>query len=482
MLALRLTHSARPAVQLRRLLVAAASAGTGFLLLSTLGYALGHPWASTASLLRLGWCAVPLAATAHLATAVARTDPGTRPRPGLAAIGLGPARLMAVSATTTALSSVLGSLLALLVFLHLRGDLTGLPFDGVRWEFLAPDLPLPLPGALTLLSLTPLTCSLAVAVMLRPRDTLLATRAATRTLGRVGRQAAKAAGGAGGRARSAPRPGGDGHPGSSPTPGGAGGPADAAGGPGGTPHGGTDPSHPVAVNGSRPAEGEALPASGPRPTEADAPLNGAAPRPAPPRPNPTALPWGAALLAAGLAVEAYTGGGATAAGLRLPGGLHGPGAVLLGWTLTALGLALAGPGLTHLCGRLLQSAHPGAVRLLAGRGLMEEATRIGRPVGVLCAVASGAYALAALGADSATAGPLTVLGGLVVAGCALATLGTAAVEARQARAGTTAALLRLGAPATALRGAAALRAGALLAVFVPLTVLVAELACVPLAG
>ncbi|MFJ4483920.1 hypothetical protein ACIP3D_16385 [Streptomyces longwoodensis] len=463
MLALRLTHSARPAVQLRRLLVAAASAGTGFLLLSTLGYALGHPWASTASLLRLGWCAVPLAATAHLATAVARTDPGTRPRPGLAAIGLGPARLMAVSATTTALSSVLGSLLALLVFLHLRGDLTGLPFDGVRWEFLAPDRPLPLPGALTLLSLTPLTCSLAVAVMLRPRDTLLATRAATRTLGRVGRQAAQAAGGAGGH-------------------------ADAAGRPGETPDGaaGTDPSHPVAVNGSRPAEGDALPAtgtgSGPGPTEAGVALNGAAPRPAPPRPNPTALPWGAALLAAGLAVEAYTGGKATAAGLRLPGGLHGPGAVLLGWTLTVLGLALAGPGLTHLCGRLLQSAHPGAVRLLAGRGLMEEATRIGRPVGVLCAVASGAYALAALGADSATAGPLTVLGGLVVAGSALATLGTAAVEARQARAGTTAALLRLGAPATALRGAAALRAGALLAVFVPLTLLVAELASVPLAG
>ncbi|MEU5113284.1 hypothetical protein AB0G64_17475 [Streptomyces longwoodensis] len=467
MLALRLTHSARPAVQLRRLLVAAASAGTGFLLLSTLGYALGHPWASTASLLRLAWCAVPLAATAHLATAVARTDPGTRPRPGLAAIGLGPARLMAVSATTTALSSVLGSLLALLVFLHLRGDLTGLPFDGVRWEFLAPDQSLPLPGALTLLSLTPLTCSIAVALMLRPRDTRLATRAATRTLGRVGRQAAKAAGGRG----SAPERGGDGHPGGSPTPGGAGGHADAppapdaGGGQGDAAHGtaGADRPHPVAVNGSRPAEGDALPATGPGP-------------------NPTALPWGAALLAAGLAVEAYTGGAATAAGLRLPGGLHGPGATLLGWALTALGLALAGPGLTHLCGRLLQSAQPGAVRLLAGRGLMEEATRIGRPVGVLCAVASGGYAMDTLGTDSAGAGPLTVLGGLVVAGCALATLGTAAVEARQARAETTAALLRLGAPATALRGAAALRAGALLAVFAPLTVLVAELASLPLAG
>ncbi len=37
---------------------------------------------------------------------------------------------MAVSATTTALSCTLGSMLALLVFLHLRGDLTGMPFDG----------------------------------------------------------------------------------------------------------------------------------------------------------------------------------------------------------------------------------------------------------------------------------------------------------------------------------------------------------------
>jgi hypothetical protein len=57
---------------------------------------------------------------------------------------------------------------------------------------------------------------------------------------------------------------------------------------------------------------------------------------------------------------------------------------------------------------------------------------------------------------------------------------TAAVEAKHARADTTAALLRLGAPTTVLRGAALLRAGALLAVFVPLTWVVAELAALPL--
>lgn len=144
MLALRLTRGARPAVQVRRLLVALASAGTGFLLLCTLGHAISHPEDSSGAVLRLAWCLTPLAATVHFALAVARTDPGTRPRPGLAAIGLGPARLMAVTAATTALSCTLGSMLALLFFLHLRGDLTGMPFDGAAADFLAADAPLPL--------------------------------------------------------------------------------------------------------------------------------------------------------------------------------------------------------------------------------------------------------------------------------------------------------------------------------------------------
>jgi len=78
-------------------------------------------------------------------------------------------------------------------------------------------------------------------------------------------------------------------------------------------------------------------------------------------------------------------------------------------------------------------------------------------------------------------GPLTTLGTLLVSGCTVATLLTAAVEAKHERADTTAALLRLGAPATMLRSAAALRAGALLALFVPLTLIVAELAALPLA-
>ncbi|WP_416979425.1 hypothetical protein [Streptomyces sp. T028] len=439
MLALRLTRSAHPAVQLRRLLVAAASAATGFLLLSTLGHALAHPEASSGSLLRLAWCTVPLAATVHLALAVARTDPGTRPRPGLAAIGLGPARLMAVSATTTALSTLLGSMLALLLFLHLRGDLTGMPFDGAAAGFLAADHPLPLPAALTLLSLAPVTASAAVALTLCPRDTLLASRphrqpAGNRAAGAMGVPPLE-------RSRERGRVG--------------------AGGP---PSGGGTPP---------------VPGSAPHPpAETDGPEH------TPDHlPNPTALPWGAALLATGLAVEGYASRTSTATDLPLPTGLPtAPTAVLLGWTLTAIGLALAGPGLTHLCGRLLQTARPGALRLLAGRGLMQEASRIGRPLGVVCAVASGAYTVAALydPADPSS-GPLTTLGAAVVACSTLATLLTAAVEARQARADTTAALLRLGAPTKTLRTAAAMRTGALLTLFVPLTLLVAELASLPLA-
>lgn len=439
MLALRLTRGSHPAVQLRRLLVAVASAGTGFLLLCTLGYAMGHPDSAAAAALRLAWCATPLAATVYFAVAVARTDPATKPRPGLSAIGLGPGRLMAISATTTALACTLGSMLALLFFLHLRGDLTGMPFDGAAAEFLASDTPLPLPAALTLLSIVPVTASVAVAFTLRPKDT--SPKSAPRSYGRFGaygKSGTRETFGAYGRFGAHLRTGG----------------RTAAVEDAPTPAPDTEPTTPD-----------------PDPT-----------RPPAPREVPKGLPWGVAVLAAGLAVEAYANRAADTDGLSMPGGhVGGPAGVLAGWVLTALGLALAGPGLTHLCGRLLQAVRPGALRLLAGRVLMEEATRIGRPLGVVCAVASGAYAMTALYDTDAAVGPLTTLGTLLVTGCTVATLLTAAVEARQARADTTAALVRLGAPATVLRSAAALRAGALLALFVPLTVVIAELAALPLA-
>ncbi|MDQ0940406.1 hypothetical protein [Streptomyces sp. V1I1] len=378
MLALRLARGTHPLVLLRRLMVAAASAGVGFLLLCTLTYALSHPTDSGTSGLRLLWCLIPLAATVHFAVAVARTDPSTRPRPGLSAVGLGPARLTALAAVSTAVSGTLGSMLALLIFLHLRGDLTGLPFDGATAELLAADQPLPLAAALTLLALVPLLASVAAALSLRPR--------------RV-----------------------------------------------------------------------------PPPPDASSAA-------------PTELPWGVALMAIGMAVETYANRGGAGSPLPVPGEIDGnPAGVLVGWTLTALGLALAGPGITHFSGRLLQSLRPGATRLLAGRILMEESRRIGRPLGVVCAVASAAIEAARLygGTAEQPIGLLTGLGTALVMTCTTATLLVSALEARQTRATNTDSLRSMGIPATVLRNATALRAATLLAVFAPLTWGVTALAAVP---
>ncbi|MFE5091570.1 hypothetical protein ACFRCI_14450 [Streptomyces sp. NPDC056638] len=392
MLALRLARGTHPLVLMRRLLVAAASAGVGFLLLCSLGYASGHPAHSTAAVLRLLWCFVPLAAAVQLAVAVARTDPSTRPRSGLSAVGLGPVRLTVLAAVSTAVSCTLGSMVALLLFLHLRGDLSGLPFDGAAAGLLDADAPLPLAAVLVLLALVPVAAATASGLALRTRPV------------------------------SATVPDGD--------------------------------------------------------SSDDVPEEQAAASATP----PTGLPWGVALIAVGLAVEAYLSHGDGRSLLPLPGRFDAtPAGVLAGWTLTAIGLAMAGPGLAYLCGRLLQAVRPGAVRLLAGRVLMGEARRIGGPLGVVCAVLSAVIAAYALyGAGPRPFGPLTALGAVLVLGCTSATLLTSALEAKQDRTRTARALLRLGAPASVLWAATALRAAVLLVVFAPLTLLVAELAALPL--
>ncbi|MFI1602955.1 hypothetical protein ACH4YN_12505 [Streptomyces griseofuscus] len=445
MLDLRLTRAARPAVQLRRLLVAAASAGTGFLLLSCLGYALKRPEAAGSAALRLAWCVVPVAATVYLALAVARTDPGTRPRPGLSAIGLGPARLMAVSSLVTALSTTLGSLVALSLFLHLRGDLTALPFDGAGASFLAAGKSLPLAATLTLLAVVPVVATVAVALALRPSDPRPVVRPQRRYLPFVRQAGGPAAGG--------------------PAAGGRTGEVEAAGGGGAAGKGTPAAAAPAGVIDPRFTS----------PSLTDKPDDEGA------GDTPAGLPWAVALVAAGLTAQAYAGRTPPTPAFTFTTVPTGAGFFLLGWLLTAVGLVLAAPGLTHLCGRLLQCARPGALRLLAGRGLMAEATRIGRPLGILCAVTAAGYAVTTLyDSPGRPFGPLSALGALVVAGCAFATLLTVAVETRQGRAETTDALLRLGAPATVLRGAAALRAFALLAFFAPLTLAIAALAAFPL--
>ncbi|MEV0265372.1 hypothetical protein AB0I49_29110 [Streptomyces sp. NPDC050617] len=385
MLSLRLARGAHPLVLLRRLLLTAAAGGVGFLLLCTLGHAVAHPKDIDGSLVRLAWCAVPLAATAQLSVAIARTDPATGPRSGLAAAGYGPGRVTLLSAVSAAVSCTLGSALALLVFLQLRGDLVGRPL-GATAELLGAGEPLPWAAVLTLLAVGPVATAVASAVALRPR----APRAA----------------------------------------------ADA---PSGISHG---------------------------------------------------LPWGIALTAVGLALEAYAGRGPAPSPeslFPLPGRLDGsPPGVVGGWVLTAIGLVLAGPGLAQLIGKVLSAGRPGALRLLAGRVLQDDAVRIGRPLGVVCAVASGALAAAELygtaweSAGPRPFGPLTGLGAAVVIACATATAITAGLETRHRRGETTAALLRLGAPAAVLRGAAALRTAVLLAVLAALTWAVGLLAALPL--
>lgn len=528
MLALRLARAAHPLILARRLLVTAASAGVGFLLLCALGYAVAHPDRSAGSVLRLAWCLLPLAAAVYLAVAVARTDPSTRPRSGLSSLGLGPGRLAATAAASTAVSSTLGSALALLVYLHLRGDLTGLPFDNAASELLAAGQTLPVPAALTLLAVTPVAASVAAALALRPR------RTGARRHGRPGAgPGAGTAGGGfarggaldggvgpadGGGSADNQAPDGAGSVGGGASPGAAGSadgwaPARAGGSVDGGPSAGAAASAdrgalngnggsgvarasggagrsgvvgaPTGVvaegrvrwGGRRRESGDGGRYEGPGDAEVRDPFAPAA--------APVGLPWGVALIAMGLTVELYGARAAEAALLPLPGGVPGvPVGVLAGWALTAAGLAVAGPGLAHLCGRLIQAYRPGATRLLAGRALMDEARRIGRPLGVLCgAVALGLTAATLYArADTRPYGPLTSLGACLVLACAAATVLSAALETRQNRAGTRAALIRLGAPAGLLRSAALLRTGVLLAVFAPLTWAVAELAALPLTG
>ncbi|MFH8595882.1 hypothetical protein [Streptomyces rimosus] len=401
MLALRLARGAHPLVLLRRLLVAAASGGTGFLLLAALGHAAAHPATAADSFVRLLWCAVPVAATIQLAVSTARTDPASRPQRGMSAAGLGPVRLTVIAATSTAVSCVLGSFVALLAFLMVRGDLVGATAADSAAQLLGAGHSLPLAGAMILLAVVPVTAATATAVVLRPRRN---ARGAGRRMG--------ASAGAG------------------------------------------EPLTAMDTNSTASAV-------------------------------PAALPWGMALTAAGLALETYVSRGPANADtlLPLPGRLIGsPPGVLAGWALSTLGLVLAGPGLARLSGRLLAAGRPGAVRLLAGRVLQEESRRIGRPLGVLCAVASGGYAAVKVyeAAPTRPFGPLTGLGAALVLACVTASALTAALEARWARTHTTAALRRLGTPRSVLFRASVLRVLALLVVLGPLTWVIAELAALPL--
>lgn len=394
MLCLRLTRGSGPGVLLRRLLLAVVSAGTCFLLLTTLGYALGNPGKAGAASVRLLWCLVPAAAAVRLAVAVACVEPPGGPTAQAAAADRGPSKTVRTAAATTVLSCSLGSAAALAVFLLLRGEPTVPPLPPGTAAALGAGVPLPLAGTLTLLAFVPLLSAVATMAALRPRGT--------------------------------------------------GPPRSSAGEPSSTPAA------------------------------------------KPPTVNPGGLFRGAALVCAGLALELYTrrwqppppGDQVT-----LPGGLPRLSTMMIiGWSLTAAGFVLAGPGLVYLCGRMTAAAKPGALRLLAGRGLLAEAHRLGKPLGVLCAAASATLAAVRLWRASGqpAPGPLALLGSGLVIVCAVATVLTAAEAAREARSPVSDTLVRLGAPSRMLRRVVLVRTGVLMALLMPLTWAVAELAALPM--
>ncbi|SHM67969.1 hypothetical protein [Actinacidiphila paucisporea] len=370
MLSWRVVRGAWLGAMGRWLTVVAAAAGTGLLLLSTLGWALGSAQPGAGAGARLVWCLLPVAVTVQLAATVGRAQPLGWPRPGLAAIGLGRTATVLIGAAGAALACAAGSAVALLVFLYLRGDLDGVPYAGSASGVLGAGHRLPVAGAATLLAAVPLMAAgVAAAGLWQPR---------------------------------APKPG-------------------AA---------------------------------------------------------PVGLPWGVALTAVGLAVQVGAPRGDT---LPLPSGLGSVSpATAAGWLVASAGMVVAGPGLVHLCGRLLALHRPGALRLLAGRAMQQEARRIGRPVGLLCATATAAVAVYHLQSGVGhRLGPLTAFAAALIGASVLVIAGTAMLEARSARARSTTALRDLGASPALLRGAVALRAGVLLAVAVPLTAVVAGLATVP---
>ncbi|MBB5936023.1 hypothetical protein FHS42_003092 [Streptomyces zagrosensis] len=473
MLSLRLALGAGPATQVRRSLVAAAAAGAGFLLLCALGYALAHPYEKSACLARLLWCVAPLAATVQLAVAVNRTESVFCPAPGLSAAGCGSFGRAVLAAASTALVCGVGSALALLAFLFLRGSVLGSPLNAPTLDALAVGHRLPVGAVLTLLAVVPTSAAMAIA--LSQRTPTAAGRCHTRPL------------------QGEPQPPSEDAPGPVPIA-----PIALYASQGSSPiPAGTAPPH-SAIRATTAGSGAAV--SSPPPTTAPlaeptvvprSPSTYVAPRAMPPvaTTETSRLVWGTALLLAGLALTAYASRDAADIHdlIPVPGHLTGAAAaVSAAWLLAALGLVLVGPALIRGCGSLLAMGRPGAVRLLAGRALQEEAGRLGRPLGALCAVASTTYVAVRLcnAVPNLTVerllGPLTGLGVALVMGCITATALITALETTNARADSTNALLCLGAPRSLRRQADTLRGATVFTALAVLTWIVAELVTMPL--
>lgn len=404
MLALRLIRGSHPLVVLRRLAVASAACGVGFLLLVALGYALDHPRDPTPALTGLLWTLIPLAATAQLAVAVARSEAGPGRRSGLRAAGLGRGGLPLLATAATALSCLAGSTIALLLFLTLRGAPWTTPGSAADAQTPAGGGPLPVPATLTLLLLLPAVAAASCALTFHGRRT-------------------------------------------------------------------SAPSAADQPNAVPPANATKVPKQPARTGTSDLPATARV---------PAALPWSVALVATGLVVAT----GATDQGGDLAGApldpFDGIGVgVVAGWALIAVGIVLAAPTVVALTGRLVAAGRPGALRLLSGRLLQEEAPRLGGPFGVLVVVACGALsALSVYG--TAPFGPFSVLGGGIVLACACGSLLTTAWSRPTAGDGVRATLPRLGAPPSLLRRLIALRVCALAVVLLTLVLALSWLVVLPL--
>ncbi|MER8187415.1 hypothetical protein [Kitasatospora sp. NPDC094015] len=361
----------------RWLLTAAAAAVLAAFLLRALGRALGDP--AGASLPRLLWCLPPLLAVGWLAAVAARAVPGQHPEriAGLTAAGAGTRRIRALIAGETALACVLGSSIALLLFLVLRNDIA----DASLAADLGMGTPLPSAAPITLLALVPLAGGLAAAGAVSAPEQLVG-----------------------------------------------------------------------------------------RPTELPAPAF---------HPLRIALPLG--LTVVGTALELYglrPGAAQDGRPIDLPAGMgSASSALLIGWSLAALGLALLTGPLLALAGRLLALGRPTPLRLLAGRGLTAQAGRLAAPLAVLALT----LAVVLTGARQWTGHPgtaeaLPAAEGILLVGCAAGAAAFRLIELRAARRPVTDDLLRLGAAPGLLVGAVALRtvaAGTVLLVTGGLTALLA---------
>ncbi|MDH6136969.1 hypothetical protein P3T37_006400 [Kitasatospora sp. MAA4] len=146
--------------------------------------------------------------------------------------------------------------------------------------------------------------------------------------------------------------------------------------------------------------------------------------------------------------------------LRLPADLGRTSVnLLIGWGIAALGLALLTGPLLAFAGRLLALGRPSARRLLAGRGLTDQAGRLGAPPAVLAlTVAVVLTAVRQWVTPGMRSGePLPAAEAVLITGCVTAAAIARLTELRTARRPATATLHQLGASPQLLFGAAALR-------------------------